>query len=262
MKICLCLVVLTLSQFVFAESITLMTFNIRYGTANDGENSWEFRKEHVVETIKREQPSVIALQEALHGQLAYIRELLPLFKKIGVHRSGNTEGEFSGLLIDSSKLEILTEGQIWLSEKPDEVSKGWDAALARTATWVTVREVGTSGPSMLLWSTHFDHRGKQARLESAKLIVAKTKEINEGKMPIAIMGDFNFTPESDPYIVFKDAGYVPAVPVSGAGTFHAFKGNIDGPRIDYIFLNSKWNIRMFGWVGLEDNDYRLLNKSK
>ena len=242
MKVCIWLFILAIAQFSFAEPITLMTFNIRYGTANDGENSWQFRKEHVVETIRATIPAVIAIQEALLGQLTYIDEQLPGYKKIGAHRSGSTEGEFSGLLLDTAKLEWLSEGQIWLSPTPDEVSKGWDASLARTATWVTVREVGTSGPSMLLWSTHFDHRGEKARLESAKLIVAKTKELSEGKIPVAIMGDFNFTPESDPYIVFKDAGYLPAVPLSQGGTFHQFNGNINCPRIDYIFLNDKWEI--------------------
>ncbi len=29
------------------DTIKAMTFNIRYGTADDGENSWEFRKDLV-----------------------------------------------------------------------------------------------------------------------------------------------------------------------------------------------------------------------
>ena len=222
-----------------------MTFNIRYDTANDGQNSWAFRKEHVVETIRNANPAALAIQEALLEQLEYIEEHFPKYKKIGEHRSGNTKGEFSGLLIDTTKLEILGEGQLWLSEKPDEISKGWDAALNRTATWVTVRMVGTSGPSMLLWSTHFDHRGKEARLESAKLLVAKTNELTDGKiLPIAILGDFNFTPESMPFQVFIENGYKPAVEInSGGGTFHKFTGQTDGKRIDYIFLNTKWTTK-------------------
>ena len=229
-------------QCSFAEPITLMTFNIRYGTANDGENSWEYRKEHVVETIRDANPSVIAIQEALLGQLEYINAELPGYKKIGQHRGGNTNGEFSGLLLNISKLEWLEDGQIWLSETPENISKGWDAALARTATWVKVREVGTSSPTFILLSTHFDHRGKQARIESAKLIVKKATELSGGKLPVAIMGDFNFILESEPFNVFKEAGFTAAVD-STEGTFHRFIGNTDGPRIDYIFLNNNWNIR-------------------
>ena len=227
-----------------AEPINVMTFNIRYGAANDGENSWEYRKDHVIETILNAQPAAIAIQEALVGQITFIEEQLPQYKKVGVHRDGNTQGEFSGLLIDTAKLEILNDGQLWLSATPKEVSKGWDGALARTAIWAEVREVGTSGPSLILFSTHFDHRGKRARLESATLIVTTAYELSKGnQLPVAIMGDFNFTPESAPYQVFNENGFGPAVPTSAGGTFHAFSGKTDGKRIDYIFLNDKWSVQ-------------------
>ena len=241
MKKFILLCIVAFSQFAIAEPITMMTFNIRYASANDGENNWEYRKAHVVETIRDANPSVIAIQEALLGQLEYIDEHLPQFKKIGQHRSGNTKGEFSGLLIDTSKLEWLSDGQIWLSETPEEISTGWDAAMERTATWVTVRKVGTSSPSMLLWSTHFDHRGSQARFESAKLIVEKSQEVSEGKIPVAIMGDFNCTPGSEPSELFAAAGFQSAV-VSTEGTFQQFSGSPDCQQLDFIFLNDKWTL--------------------
>ena len=78
-----------------AEPINVMTFNIRYGAANDGDNSWEHRKNHVIETILNAQPAAIAIQEALIGQITFIEEQLPQYKKVGVHRDGNTQGEFS-----------------------------------------------------------------------------------------------------------------------------------------------------------------------
>jgi len=244
MKKSMLFVFIVFSQLAFAEPITLMTFNIRYGTAKDSENKWVHRKDHVVETIRSAHPAALAIQEALLGQLTFIDENLSgagVYKKIGEHRSGGTKGEFSGLLIDTSKLEWLDDGQIWLSPTPDEISKGWDAALERTATWVKVRKVGTSSPTMLLWSTHFDHRGKEARLESAKLIISKSQELSGGKLPVAIMGDFNGTTGSAPYKVFMDAGFTSAVE-SEEGTFHGFKGNTDGRQIDFIFLNNKWDI--------------------
>jgi len=232
-----------ITQALYASPIELMTFNIRYGTANDGKNSWQFRKSHVLETIRGANPSVLAIQEALLEQLQYIEEKLPQFTKVGTHRSGTTKGEFSGILVDTSKLQILDDGQIWLSPTPNEISKGWDAALERTATWVTVREVGTSGPVCMFFSTHFDHRGKLARIESAKLIVATALEQSKGALPVAIMGDFNFVPDSAPYKIFTEAGFVPAVSTNKGGTFHSFTGDTNGKRIDYIFLNDTWKLR-------------------
>ncbi|MBC8202864.1 MAG: endonuclease, partial [Planctomycetes bacterium] len=69
MKKCVFLTVFVFSQFTTAEPITMMSFNIRYGTANDGKNSWEYRKDHVIETIRNEKPAALAIQEALLGQL-------------------------------------------------------------------------------------------------------------------------------------------------------------------------------------------------
>ena len=37
-----------------AEPLTVMTFNIRYGTADDGVNQWSARKDHLFELIQRE----------------------------------------------------------------------------------------------------------------------------------------------------------------------------------------------------------------
>ena len=34
-----------------AAGLKVMTFNIRYGTANDGENHWDKRKAFLVETV-------------------------------------------------------------------------------------------------------------------------------------------------------------------------------------------------------------------
>jgi endonuclease/exonuclease/phosphatase family metal-dependent hydrolase len=239
---CILLTIFVFSQFSFAEPISLMTFNIRYASANDGENSWELRKEHVIETIRGAHPGAIAIQEALFDQLQYIEAQLPHYIKIGEHRNGNTKGEFSGLLIDPTSIEVLSSGQIWLSPNPDEVgSIGWDAAITRTATWVIARRFGTSSPQFILIGTHFDHQGETARIESAKLIIAKVKEIASGKqLPVAIMGDFNCTPESEPFVVFKDAGFHSEV-ASDEGTYHKFLGTTVSPQLDYIFLNDKWN---------------------
>ena len=239
MKKLMPLVIVLFAEVLFAEPITLMTFNIRYGTANDGENSWEFRRDHVVETIRDSNPSVLAIQEALLGQLQYIDKQLPQYAKIGEHRSGNTKGEFSGLLIDTRKLEILEQGQLWLSETPEEISTGWDAALPRTATWAKVRVVGTSSP-FILFSTHFDHRGKESRIESAKLICKNALELSEGNMPVAIMGDFNCSDGSVPYKVFTGSGFTTARTCKDCGTFHEFTGRQDVPNIDFIWLNDKW----------------------
>ena len=36
--------------------------------------------------------------------------------------------------------ELEKSGTFWLSETPDQVSMGWDAACKRTCTWVLLRK--------------------------------------------------------------------------------------------------------------------------
>jgi endonuclease/exonuclease/phosphatase family metal-dependent hydrolase len=227
----------------YGESFPVMTFNIRYDNPADGANQWPNRAHLVLETIATVQPAALAIQEALPHQLQRVLNRFPSFRPVGETRSGDGQGEFSGLLIDVSVLEVLDSGQVWLSPTPAEVgSVGWDAALTRTATWVMLRRCGSTGPAFLIVGTHFDHRGEMARVKSAELIVEQIPLWTNGKkVPVLIMGDLNATPQSDCLGVFADAGFAPIIETE-AGTFHRFSGAVDGPRIDYILRNARWHI--------------------
>ncbi len=233
------LILVTAIASTSGSPVTLMTFNIRYDNPADGANIWNARRTLVADTIRQTDPAAIAIQEALPHQLTWLLETLPQYTQVGTPRTSN--GEFSGLLIDPTRLEILASGQIWLSEQPDAPSStGWDAALPRTATWTRVRRSGTSSPVILLVGTHFDHQGREARAQSAALIVSSLPEWCDGKpLPIAIMGDFNASPGSPPITTFEDAGFAPSIS-KGEGTFHRFDGESTGPHIDDILLNDQW----------------------
>ena len=45
-----------------------MTFNIRYGTARDGPDHWDRRRELLVDTIKKFDPDLLGTQETLLEQ--------------------------------------------------------------------------------------------------------------------------------------------------------------------------------------------------
>jgi endonuclease/exonuclease/phosphatase family metal-dependent hydrolase len=218
------------------DGLRLMTFNIRYGTADDGPNSWPHRHDLVADIIIRHAPDVLAIQEGLAFQLHELGPVLGGYRKLGQHRDGGLEGEFSGLYVNESRVRIRGWGELWLSPTPDSVgSRGWDAALSRMAVWVEIEMPG-NGERIRIYGTHFDHRGEVARLESARLIAGHA----EGGPPAVVMGDLNAGEDSEPFSVFLDLGYRSAFtmlhPESELGTFNGFRDPTGGRRIDHILL--------------------------
>jgi len=221
------------------DPLVVMTFNIRYGTAADGDHSWENRRALVQEVIASQAPDVLAIQEGLAFQLEELGKALQGYRKLGQHRDGGLEGEFSGLYVREDRVRVLRWGELWLSQSPDSVgSRGWDAALPRMAVWAEIQRLG-GGPTLQVYGTHFDHRGTLARLESARLILRHA----QGGPPAIVMGDLNAREGSDPLGVFLDQGYRSAFPSlhpeSSLGTFNGFQDASGGGLIDHILLDSR-----------------------
>ena len=175
--------------------LKVMSFNIRMGVADDGENAWEIRKPAVAEMLNTVNPVMFGVQEAFDFQLEYINENCPQYECVGVGREdGVDEGEHMSVFYNSEKIELLDWGTYWLSETPDVPSKGWDAACYRTATWTKVREKA-SGKEFYFCNTHLDHIGQAARRNGLALIVERIAEMNPEGLPMILTGDFNVTPD-------------------------------------------------------------------
>lgn len=236
-----------------AESgeLRVMSFNIRFGTANDGENKWPARRELVVETIKRYTPDLLGTQETLPFQASYIGQQLPEYTYVGWSRDANPDGEQCGIFYLSERFEQLDAGQFWLSENPAEkFSKSWDSSLPRVATWVVLKDRRAADAEPLFFlNTHFDHRGQVARLEAAKLILQQVNELR-GDKPVIITGDFNCDQGSAPYQAITSDGllvdtYRARYPEKqeNEGTFNGFKGTAGNARIDWVLASKPLVVR-------------------
>ncbi|MBI1317672.1 MAG: endonuclease [Candidatus Hydrogenedens sp.] len=218
-----------------------MTFNVRYGTANDGENAWPKRRELLVETIKEQDPDVLGVQECLPFQAEYIQENLRGYRWLGIGREFNGDGEMTAVFYRERALVPIESGNFWLSEKPDQPgSKSWDSSLPRIATWARFHHP-ESGRFLYYVNTHFDHRGEEAREESAKLIAKRVADIAG---PVIITGDFNAIAEdSAPWKALIDSGlydsWVSAAKKTGPdNTWSGFTGPSPDRqrRIDWILF--------------------------
>ncbi|MDB4538217.1 endonuclease/exonuclease/phosphatase family protein, partial [Akkermansiaceae bacterium] len=104
--------------FAAAEThlLKVMSFNIRYGAANDGSNSWPNRKDLVLETIKASDPDLLGLQEVLGFQADFLKENLPGYAFHGVGREdGKEKGEYVPLMYKTSRFALERSGHFWFS---------------------------------------------------------------------------------------------------------------------------------------------------
>src|SRR5829696_2431576 len=189
---------------IFAQDLQVMTFNIRLNIAIDSLKAWPYRKEKVASQILFHEVQLLGVQEALHDQMMDLKDRLPRFKFVGGGRDdGKTKGEYSAIFYDTIRLQALQSQTFWLSLTPEVPgSKSWDAAITRIVTWAKFKDLKT-GKIFFAFNTHFDHLGKEARRESAKLLLQKVANI-AGKTPAIITGDFNAVPSDEPIQIVTD----------------------------------------------------------
>ncbi len=252
------LAVITLSMpALAAESdaqIKLISYNLRNSGAGDGSNSWENRRAAAVAMIEREAPDVFGVQEALADQLLYLDEQCSAYARVGVGRDdGDKAGETMAIYYSRDRFNLLNGGTLWLSETPDQVSRGWDGACNRTMTWVELQDKAT-GKRLFYFNTHLDHQGKVAREEGIKLMVEKIREIAKSKTPVVLGGDFNSSTENGifkPLQKYMSDARVKAPQTSYDGTFNGFGSAPDTILIDHLFYRGAIKCQRF--ATLKDN---------
>ena len=199
-RIALLAVVFTPIASAAEKPIRVMSFNIRFGTAKDGDNVWQNRRDFVVETIQAFNPDLLGTQETLAFQRDELAENLPEYAVFGVGRDdGKESGEMMAIYFRKDRFKQLDGGHFWYSESPDVPgSKAWDTSLPRMASWLKLEDRNQPGKVVWFFNTHFDHRGVQARIESARLLRQKVAELTKGG-PAIITGDFNASEETKVY---------------------------------------------------------------
>ena len=208
--------------------LRLVSLNIRYATSKGarapGEQPWSVRCPKVCTQLRfisagHESP-FICLQETLYSQLNDIQTHLGRpWAHIGRGRDKvETDGEFSPIFYRSDIWTCTHSETRWLSPTPDKPSRGWDAALNRIVT-IGLFTHRVTGTRVVVMSTHFDHRGVEARKNSAKLLIrfarewsnassAQSQDAKPDKTPSAVLigGDFNSPPDDEAYKMMTAPG--------------------------------------------------------
>lgn len=235
--------------------LRVMSFNIRYDTAKDGDHGWRYRGIRVIEHLKKSDADFIGLQEVLPSQRQDLSKELLDFAMIGRSRETSpTEGEATPILFRRSQWALVPSrsGTFWLSETPGSPgSISWKAATPRIATWGVFQSL-TSERRVLVLNTHLDHASQEAREEGAR-VIARFLAGESKDLPVIVLGDFNAS-ASNPARRTLCEGVAGSPPLSDtynerhpgpehdAATFHGFKGGSTGPRIDAILVSRAFEV--------------------
>ena len=232
----------------YAQTIDIISYNIRYDNPGDAPNNWDNRKDFLISQLNFYNPDVFGIQEGLIHQVKEIDEGLQDYAYFGVGRDhGDERGEHTAVFYNTKRVRLLEQSTFWLSLTPEKPSKGWDAALPRTCTY-GIFQNKSDGSKFMVFNTHFDHVGVKAREESSKLILEKIKELNTEDYPVVVTGDFNLESDSPGVqVILKEMADTHIAAGANAfgpeGTFNGFEFNKPVERrIDYIFVSDDFEV--------------------
>lgn len=227
--------------------LTVASFNIRYGTAPDGDNDWTRRRPRVTDRLRTLDADVIGLQEALRFQLDQIGRALPEYAEFGVgRRDGDTTGEYAAILYRPSRLRLEEGGTFWFSDTPSRPgSVSWGNTITRICTWARFTHDAT-GHSFYVYNVHLDHESQPSRERSVALLVERIAA-RRPPHPVVVVGDFNAGEANSAVLTLRDAGFSDTFRVVDSasqwvGTFNGFRGDSTGPKIDYVFASAAWRV--------------------
>jgi len=232
---------------VAGDALHVMSFNIRYGTAEDGDNHWSLRREQVFDLLRQRAADLVGLQEAEAFQIDEIDAAVPGYAAIGVGRDDAARrGEFSAILYRKARFRVADAGTFWFSDTPEvPASRSWGNTITRICTWA--RLIDRDGSGVYLFNLHLDHQSQPSRERSTALLRQRIDARAFPADPVIVTGDFN-AGERNPALAallskgdspppFVDTYRVLHPADTTVGTFTGFEmGKTDGEKIDYVLV--------------------------
>jgi endonuclease/exonuclease/phosphatase family metal-dependent hydrolase len=235
----------------------LMTANIRFSGAQDGENAWENRKDFCAELIGKLSPDIIGFQELCEDQFEFMQEALDSYDSYGIFSRPAGKNPQNRIFYTKEKFKLISSSGFYLSETPHiPESISWDNSnCTRTANWVQLEEI-SSGKEFRFINTHLDHIGEQARIEQARL-VSENANAYPDEFPQFLTGDMNCDADNQAIKTYLANGWKDTFneihgTLKPGLTYHAYKGeDFTGDHItpghvnkmDWIFYKGAVSVR-------------------
>ncbi len=182
---------------VEAPDLHVMTYNIRRRMPRmirRSKDLWANRRPLLQAILRAEQPTILAVQEALADQAAFIGKALgPAYERVGRGRNRTGDGERCPIFYDTRRLTLQGWSQRALSATPLlPGSRSWGNILPRMVVSADLIDNDT-GIRFTVFNTHFDNVSRRSRTRSAVMI---NQLVMAAAQPAIVMGDLNAGPRS------------------------------------------------------------------
>lgn len=198
---------------------------------------WHWRKEQVIERIKKQNPDVFGVAELLPWQERYISENFSDYHKVMFPKWTDAV-----LYARKDKYDKLEEGHFFLSATPEKnFTRDYGNFMPRLAVWMRVR-IKETGRELLLLSSHFD--GMKSSRQQSVFIVDDFIKKKFPSLPSVMAADLNMAFDGDGWqnalsrnwrSSFLESGIKEKTP-----THH-------GRMVDHIILINAPNIKVKGF---------------
>lgn len=232
--------------------ISVLSLNIRFGLADDGQNNWKHRKKAYPHLFNNYRTDFIGFQEVNNFQANFLKDILHEYNYIG-ERDPAPDFWQNNIIFYHKKWECTCKDHFYLSPTPDIPSQFEKSKWPRQCTIGVFQHLQNK---IIVANTHFDF-DSGVQTQSAALIMRRLSDISS-EIPAILVGDFNNTPYSPCYNIFvgqkTEGSYKEAMLFKDAfaepfpGTFHGFSDNAIGDHIDWILYRG----------GLTPEDTRIL----
>ena len=210
------------------NEFSVITMNLRFGLAEDGENSWQNREALFTEVLKRYPASFLGIQESNHFQTRFLIKKLCCHDFIGWHNPEKERWQ-SNLIFYHKSWTCLRHRHHFISDTPEAESRLPGSKWPRQCVMGLFEK---DSRRIIMANTHFDF-DEAVQEKSARLVMDFLSDFSPD-CPVVITGDFNANPGGKADAFFRAGGFSEVFDGGHGTTFHKFKGEETLEHIDWI----------------------------
>jgi endonuclease/exonuclease/phosphatase family metal-dependent hydrolase len=213
---------------------TLVTLNLRFGLADDGENRWDLRKSVFPAMLGELDPDFLCVQEANDFQVEDVAALLAGHSYIG-RRDPAPRFWQNNVIFYRKTWDCLENAHFFLSPTPTIPSRFRASRWPRQCTMGCFQK---DSNQVVVVDTHFDFDPEIQRKSVG--VILKHLATKAPPLPCVVAGDFNAPPPAPCIKAFVHGtadlagGFKSVLSPPFTGTAHGFTGKTGGDPIDWI----------------------------